>query len=66
MLDKNQKKDKADLLLSNTTLRQAFAMAAMQGILSNQYNPISNDNECEEASSMSVLMADALLKELAK
>ena len=56
--------------LTGLTKREAFAMAAMQGLLSNGINDSVlfgvPCNEYELLASASVLQADALLKELAK
>ena len=61
--------------LTGLTKRETFAMAAMQGLLSNsggviQQNPMSGTSWCNgDASTMASLSlecADALLKELAK
>jgi len=51
-----------DVLQTGMTKREAFAMAAMQGMLSN--NSINVDSAM--LSSMSTVVADALLAELEK
>ena len=46
------------------TKREAFAVAAMQGLCANQYNVICDDNSAKEAAVCSLIVADALLKQL--
>ncbi len=48
------------------TKREAFAMAAMQGLCSNQYFIANHDGAYEEIALNAKLMADTLLKELSK
>jgi len=48
------------------TKREAFAMAAMQGLCANQYFIANRDSSYKEIASNAKFMADALLKELDK
>ena len=49
------------------TKRDAFAIAAMQGLLSNpELEPINGLSFADAAASSAVMLADALLAELAK
>ena len=55
-----------DFECEGLTKREAFAMAAMQGLCANQYNIITESNARSNLAKEAVQQADALLKELEK